>query len=123
LAYLGIEFTDVTLTLEIMSPVGTKFVEHSSRNNYRWGTPQGSGWLESQPGPPTTRLRIRIETASINRPGDGYTHRVGLRGVSSTSALNVRAVATARRDGLLTSSCPLQIQNLRIGEHIAGLMD
>lgn len=129
---LGVQFRDLSLILEITSPTGVQLVEHSGLNNFLWGTPicaanpppsGGYLWSESHPGPPTTRLRIRDEVASVNRPGDGRTHRVGLHGLTPGLALNIRAIVIARTDNVPTSSCALQIQNLHIGDRIEGSMD
>lgn len=121
--FLGIEFTDLSLILEITSPTGVQFVEHSGRDNSLWGIPSDEAWLEPDPASPTTRLRIRDEVASVNRSGDGRTHRVGLRGLSRGFAVNMRAVATACKDNISTSSCVLQIQNLHVGDRIDGPME
>ncbi|MBS1690640.1 MAG: hypothetical protein JST91_00210 [Actinobacteria bacterium] len=121
--FLGVQFVDLSLLLEITGPTDVKFVEHSGRNNFLWGTPLGDSWSESAPGAPTTKLRIRDEGASINRVGDGRTHRVGLYGLTPGLGLNLRAVATAVRDKTTTQGCAVHIHDLRVGDRINGPLE
>jgi len=121
--YLKAEFLEATLTLEIKSPAGVQFVDHSDRNNFTWGVPTNGSWNESTPGAPTSKLRIRWEkTTLLSGDGNGKTHYIGVHGLPSGSALEVSAVATATKVTAATSSCPLQVQNLHVGERLAGYL-
>jgi hypothetical protein len=121
--YLHARFRDIALVLQIASPSDARFVEHSARNNFRWGTLVDGAWLESAPGPPTCKLRLRTPCGSLlSGPGNGLSHRMGLHGVCSCTTLDIRAVVTAKHDGQPVSSCPLVIRDLAVGTRISGYM-
>ncbi len=121
--FLHARFQDIALVLEIASPSDARFVEHSARNNFRWATLVDGAWLESAPGVSTSKLRLRTPTGSLlSGPGNGLSHRVGVHAVCSCTTLNIRAVATAKHDGELVSSCPLVIRDLSVGTRINGYM-
>ncbi|GAP50831.1 DEAD/DEAH box helicase [Streptomyces azureus] len=122
-SYLNVEFREVTLIIEVKSPSGVQFVDHSRRNNYRWGVPSGSSWDESNPGAPTNKLRIRWEAGSLlSGPLNGRSHYVGVHGLPGGSALEFSAVAAASRVTAATSSCPLRVDDLHVGERLAGYL-
>lgn len=122
--FLHARFRDIALVLQIASPSDARFVEHSARNNFRWGTLVDGVWLESAPGPPACKLRLRTPSGLLlSGPGNGLSHREGLHGVCSCTTLNIRAVVTAKRQGQQVSSCPLVISDLKVGERITGYMN
>lgn len=122
--YLGEPFSDIALVLQIAAPFDVRFVEHGARSNFRWGTLMDGTWLESAPGPPTCKLRLRTPSGPLlSGPLNGRTVRVGLTGTCSCQPVAIRAVATATHDGQLMSSCPLVIRDLFVGERIKGYLD
>lgn len=121
--YMHAPFREIALVLQIASPSDVRFVEHSARNNFRWGTLADGVWLEPAPGPPTCQLRLRTPSSSLlSGPGNGLSHRVGLHGVCSCTTLNIRAAVTAKHEGEPVSSCPLVIRDLGVGTRINGYL-
>src|SRR5215217_8822290 len=72
--YLRSPFRNIALVLQIASPSNVRFVDHSARNNFRWGTLVDGVWLESTPGPATRKLRLRTPSGSLlSGPGNGLS--------------------------------------------------
>jgi hypothetical protein len=122
-AFFQVDFENIELILDITSPSGVQFVETSTRRNFYWGIPDGASWVENSPSPPTTKLRARFpKDRLLSGVINGLSVKVGVNGLGSGSALNIRAQATASRVTAATSSCPLQIQDLSGGDRIDGYM-
>lgn len=122
-AFFKVDFEDIELFLEITSPPGVQFVETSTRRNFRWGIPDGASWVEKPFGRPTTKLRARDpKNALLSGVGNGLSYEIGVQGLQSGSVLNIHAHATANKVTAATSSCPLQVENLGVGDRIDGYM-
>ncbi|MFJ9150804.1 hypothetical protein ACIRP7_22630 [Streptomyces sp. NPDC102270] len=122
-SYRTVDFEDIMLVLEIKSPDGVRFVDHKARDNYLWGVPDGASWDESTPGAPTSRLRLRTKVGRLNSGFlNGLSHYVGIHGLPEGVPLAMSAFVTANRVVATTSSCPIQIQDLHVGERITGYL-
>ncbi|MET8744804.1 hypothetical protein [Streptomyces sp. NPDC004728] len=123
--YENMEFEDVMVLLEIKGPPGVQFVEHSARNNWFWGVPDGAGgWVEIPKGTPTTRLRMRKAKGNLLRSGplDGLTYYVGLHGLPADGLLDFSAAATAGRVAAMAASCSIEITGLKENEPLPGYL-
>lgn len=124
--YERVQFREITLVLEILEPTGVRFVEHSARNNFKWGIPEPSRpgqWLEASPGTPTTRLRIRWEANNLlSGPGNGLSHRLGIGGLAATTPLRFTAEASASEVKAVAASCGITIAELLPGESLPGYL-
>ena len=122
-AFLKVEFKEIALVLDIKSPGDVQFVNHSVRNNFRWGIPKGASWMEPATAEPTSRLRVRMPAGFLlSGPNNGLSHRIGVHGLPPGGALNINASATANRVTATTASCALMIQDLHVGDRIGGYM-
>jgi len=129
-------FYFVTLILRLVSPDGARFVDHSGRNNFHWDVLADPATAERAFEPPipgssvvwaedfddvpsTSTLRIRDDiTTLLSSPSNGRTYFVGIAGLTTTDALDFRALASA--SDYRMSSCDLTIADLHAGEALPG---
>jgi hypothetical protein len=126
------KFHFVTLELALEAPPAARFVDHSGRQNYHRevladpaaainADPDLLYWAESDD--PATVIRIREdETALLSGPSTGRTYYVGIAGFGpDTDALRLTAVAAGSL--VRETSCHLVIDQLRLGDRLAGHLD
>jgi hypothetical protein len=115
ISYASVAFRDLRIILEITEPSSAYFVGHGARNNYSWETPvPGSTdeWYETPDNIPSKRLRIREDSLILfnpERPNDGKTYYVGIKGIAALEDIRVAAIASAIDVRAVAESCRVVI--------------
>ncbi|WKD32595.1 hypothetical protein [Streptomyces xanthophaeus] len=125
-SYMSVYFEQVSLYIEVLTE-GVKIAPHPTINpTGEWSIWDGGQWVVTSPmsRPPTDRLRLRhydkrVTSGSTN----GKTHWLGVTGLPSTGALEMRAYCDAINAVADTRSCRIHMDDFHVGQQLSGFLD